>query len=75
MATAEKIGEYVRLLPERLPVEVLDFVCLFLSKGEQTGPDSDRMEWNRLSFDSAMRGMEAHDESEYGEDDLKETFS
>ena len=75
MATAEKIAEYVRLLPERLQAEVLDFVSFLLSKGEQNAPDSDRSEWNRLSLDSAMRGMEADDEPEYSEGDLKETFS
>jgi hypothetical protein len=75
MATAEKIAEYVRLLPERLQVEVLDFVSYLLSKREKNGPDSDRSEWNRFSLESAMRGMEADDEPEYGEGDLKETFS
>jgi len=75
MATAEKIAEYVRLLPERLQAEVLDYVSFLLSRGEQKGPDSDQLEWNRLSLDSAMRGMEADDEPEYDESDLKETFS
>ena len=75
MATAEKIAEYVRLLPERLQAEVLDYVSFLLCRGEQKGPDSDQLEWNRLSLDSAMRGMEADDEPEYDESDLKETFS
>ncbi|MEX2399263.1 MAG: hypothetical protein WD423_00735 [Rhodothermales bacterium] len=75
MATAEKIAEYVRLLPERLQVEVLDFVSFLLSKGGKSGPDSDRSEWSHYSLESAMRGMEADDDPEYDADDLKETFS
>lgn len=75
MATAEKIAEYMRLLPERLQAEVLDFVASLLSKGEQNGPDSDRTDWNQLSLESAMRGMEVDNEPEYDEGDLKEIYS
>ena len=75
MVTAEKIAEYVRLLPERLQAEVLDFVSFLLAKGDYNGPAADLSDWNRLSLESAMRGMEADDEPEYGEGDLKDTFS
>ena len=75
MSTAEKIAEHVRLLPERLQAEVLDFVSFLLAKGDTSAPDADRSDWNRFSLESALRGMEADEESEYGEDDLRETFS
>lgn len=75
MSTAEKIAEYVRLLPERLQAEVLDFVSFLLAKGDNGGLDEDISDWNRFSLESALRGMEADDEPEYGEGDLRETFS
>lgn len=54
---------------------MLDFVAFLLSRAEQNGIDSDRTDWNQLSLESAMRGLDADDEPEYGEDDLKEVYS
>lgn len=75
MATAEKIAEYVRRLPERLQAEVLDFVAFLLSKSERDGAESDRSDWNMFSLESAMRDTGNEGEPEYREGDLKEVYS
>lgn len=75
MATADRIAQYVRRLPERLQAEVLDFVAFLLEKVERNGADSDRSEWSQFSLDSAMRDLETDGDPEYGESDLREVFS
>lgn len=57
MAVAEQINERVRVLPESIQAEVLDFVE-FLSSKDQVAR-KERTDWSDLSLLQAMRGMES----------------
>jgi hypothetical protein len=67
MTETERIIEYIRVLPESVQQEVLDFAEYL---GHKTQEDS---EWSSLSLTHAMRGMEVED-SPYTKNDLKEVF-
>lgn len=77
MTVIEKIHQRVRILPEPMQAQVLDFVEFLLSKSEADLQDNlqdiDYLEWSDLSLAMAMRGMEDEEEP-YTIDDLKETF-
>jgi hypothetical protein len=68
MTETEKIIEYIRVLPESVQQEVLDFAEYL---GHKTQENS---EWSTFSLTHAMRGMEA-EVSPYTKDDLKELFT
>jgi hypothetical protein len=44
MATADKIADYVRRLPDKLQAEVMDFVAFLLSRSQENGSDPERPE-------------------------------
>lgn len=69
MSVAEKIVEHVKVLPESVQTQVLEFVEFLEVKNLK-----DNADWSRLSLDSAMRGIEG-ESSPYSEADLKEVFS
>ncbi|MBM3862018.1 MAG: DUF2281 domain-containing protein [Verrucomicrobia bacterium] len=69
MSVAEKIVEHVKVLPESVQTQVLEFVEFLEAKNLKDDAD-----WSRLSLDSAMRGLEG-ESSPYSEADLKEVFS
>ena len=77
MTVIDKIHQRVRILPEPLQAEVLDFVEFLLSKKtiklSDDAQDFDDLEWSNLSLIMAMRGMEDEEEP-YTIADLKETF-
>jgi hypothetical protein len=72
MQVSEKIQKYAEKLPERLQIEILDFVEYLLSKWRQE-KDEDA-EWTNLSMQMMMRGMEDEATPEYTLADLKEVF-
>jgi len=69
MSVAEKIVEHVKVLPESVQTQVLEFVEFLEAKNLKDDAD-----WSRSSLDSAMRGLEG-ESSPYSEADLKEVFS
>ena len=71
MTTSEAIVERLKLLPDPVQKEVLDFVEFLESK--QAGSDVSDTEWNRFSLASAMRGME-DENTPYTLHDLKVSF-
>ena len=72
MLVSEKIQKYTEKLPERMQIEILDFVEYLLNKWKQeTGEDT---EWTNLSLQMMMRGMEDEPTPEYTRNDLKVTF-
>jgi hypothetical protein len=77
MTVTDKIYQRVRILPEPMQAQVLDFVEFLLSKSEADSEDNlqdmDNLEWSNLSLAMAMRGMEDEEEP-YSMADLKETF-
>ncbi len=77
MTVIEKIHQRVRILPEPMQAQVLDFVEFLLAKSEvdlqDDIQDMDNLEWSNLSLTMAMRGMEDEEEP-YTVEDLKETF-
>ncbi|HID54575.1 MAG TPA: DUF2281 domain-containing protein [Anaerolineae bacterium] len=77
MTVIDKIHQRVRILPEPLQAEVLDFVEFLLSKKtiklSDDAQDFDDLEWSNLSLTMAMRDME-NEEEPYTIADLKETF-
>lgn len=75
MPVADRIHQYVQRLPERLQVEVLDFVEFLLAKTEHSATEREEQDWNQLSLALAMRGMENEDGVDYSISDLKEPFS
>ncbi|KAA3664186.1 MAG: DUF2281 domain-containing protein [Chloroflexi bacterium] len=79
MAMIDKIHQHVRILPEALQAEVLDFVEFLLSRisPDQLQDDLQELnhtEWSNFSLNMAMRGMEDEDGPEYTLADLKEQF-
>lgn len=67
MTVAENIIERVRLLPEPLQAEVLDFVEFLANKADT----EEREAWSRFSLAQAFRDMESED-CLYSEQDIKE---
>ena len=78
MLVTEKIHQRVRILPEPLQIEVLDFVDFLLSRLEpnllENIEEIDDLEWSKFSLAMAMRGMEDEEGPEYTLDDLKIVF-
>jgi len=72
MQVSEKIQRYTEKLPERLQIEILDFVEYLLNKWKQE-KDEDA-EWTNLSMQMMMRGMEDEPTPEYTRSDLKVAF-
>lgn len=72
MTVAEKIIQHVRVLPEDVQAEVLDFVEYLESKTLIVSEEP--AEWDGFSLSQALRGMES-EETLYSTDDLKETFA
>lgn len=72
MLVSEKIQKYTEKLPERLQIEVLDFVEYLLNKWKQERDEDN--EWTNLSMQMMMRGMEDEPTPEYTQADLKEVF-
>lgn len=72
MTVAEKIIQHVRVLPEDVQVEVLDFVEYLESKAMVVKEEP--AEWAGFSLSQAMRGMES-EETLYSTQDLKESFA
>lgn len=75
MSAVEKIQQYVQRLPQRLQVEVLDFVEYLLSRTERESIQQEEMDWAQLSVAFAMRGMEDEGMPAYSTEDLKVVFS
>jgi hypothetical protein len=57
MAVAEQINERVKVLPESVQAEVLNFVEFLSSKDHVA--KKERTDWSDLSLSQAMRGMES----------------
>jgi hypothetical protein len=68
MTVVDLIQDRVKLLPEPIQKEVLDFVDYLLHKSKE-----DR-EWVELSVRAAVRGLEDEQWPEYGDEDLKERW-
>lgn len=75
MAVVDRLRRSVERLPTRLQGEVLGYAEFVLSITERDAEAQDYREWRQLFLESAMRGIEAEDETEYSESDLKERFS
>ena len=58
MALVDKIHRYVEQLPERLQVEVLEFVEYLHGKTQREQLDTEQKEWAVFSLDNTMKGME-----------------
>jgi len=71
MDIVEKILEELKLMPESVHTEVLDFVEYLKYKKSRKKEDS---EWTQFSLYSAMRGIE-EEPSPYVIEDMKEIFS
>ncbi len=74
MAVADRVQQYMQRLPERLQVQVLDFIELLLARAEQDDAAQAEREWSEISISLAMRGMEEEDAPEYSISDLKESY-
>jgi len=72
MTVTEAIIQHVKVLPEAVQGEVLDFVKYLETKAEIS--KHEECVWAGLSLSQAMRGMES-EASPYSTDDLKETFA
>ena len=72
MLVGEKIRTYAERLPERLQIEALDFIEYLLSRWKQETKDD--ADWNELSLNMMMQGMENEPMPEYTRDDLKVVF-
>ena len=72
MLVSEKIRTYAERLPERLQIEALDFIEYLLSRWKQETEDD--TDWNELSLNMMMQGMENESMPEYTSDDLKVVF-
>ena len=72
MLVSEKIRTYAERLPERLQIEALDFIEYLLSRWKQETEDD--TDWNELSLNMMMQGMENESMPEYTRDDLKVVF-
>ena len=75
MAAADKIVRHVRLLLDRFRADVLEFRVMCRLKRDHATIESDRDAWNKMSLQSAMRGLDAVNEPDYVLGDLKEIFS
>jgi len=69
MAVVDTIQDKVKLLPEPIQHEVLDFVNYLLYKSR---PED--VLWSKLSLTSALRGLEDEEWPEYNMQDLKERW-
>ncbi|MFH1352188.1 MAG: DUF2281 domain-containing protein [bacterium] len=74
MTVAEKIIQHIRLLPEVIQTEVLDFVEYLETKTGIAESAENDVAWSGFSLSQAMRGLES-EPSIYSTDDLKEVFS
>ena len=74
MHVIEKIKKDVKKLPEKLQLEVLDYIQYLINKTDMSEQQSEKNEWTRFSLENAMRGMEDENSSIYSMDDLKEIF-
>ena len=72
MTVAEAIIQHIKVLPDVVQAEVLDFVKYLESK--TNAGKNEETDWCGLSLSQAMRGMES-EASPYSTDDLKETFA
>ena len=72
MLVSEKIQKYAERLPERMPIEALDFIEYLLSRWKQETEDD--ADWTDLSLQMMMRGMEDEPVPEYTRADLKVVF-
>ena len=75
MTIDEIIQKTVQRLPAELQAEALDFVEYLLSKSEREGMSVDEADWNHISLELAMSGMEEETVPEYTRADLKEIFA
>jgi hypothetical protein len=71
MHVIEKIKKDVKKLPEKLQLEVLDYIQYLINKTDMSEQQSEKNEWTRFSLENAMRGMEDENSSLYSMDDLK----
>jgi hypothetical protein len=70
MAVVDLIQEKVKLLPEPIQREVLDFVDYLLQRSRQ-----EDLLWSKLSLRWALRGLEDEEWPEYDAQDLKEKWA
>lgn len=73
MTIAEQIFQYLAVLPEKEPREVLDFVEFLENRCRRQSQRLEHERWSMFSLESAMQGLE-NDPIEYNVADLKETF-
>jgi hypothetical protein len=71
MHVIEKIKKDVKKLPEKLQLEVLDYIQYLINKTDMSEQQSEKNEWTRFSLENAMRGMEDENSSLYSMDDVK----
>jgi len=74
MHVIEKIKKDVKKLPEKLQLEVLDYIQYLINKTDMSEQQSEKNEWTRFSLENAMRGMEDEDAPSYTMSDLKVKF-
>lgn len=72
MLVSEKIQKYAEKLPENMQMEALNFIEYLLNKWRQETEED--AEWNELSLQMMMRGMEDEPTPEYTRNDLKVAF-
>ena len=70
MTVTETIMEHVKILPEPIQIEVLDFIE-YLETKKTTREDKN---WNTFSLSQAMRGM-GDEQISFTVKDLQEAFS
>lgn len=70
MSVTEEIMERVRVLPENVQAEVLDFVQYLESMAAEK---EEREAWSAFSLTHAMRGLES-ESSLYSYEDVKDSF-
>lgn len=75
MAIVDRLRRSIERLPARLQEEVLDYADYLLAKSQREAGAKDDQNWSRFSLENAMRGIEAADETEYSETDIKDRFS
>lgn len=69
MTFAEQIIERVKVLPEELQAEILDFVEFLGSRAVKR--NDERAQWSDFSLSQAVRGMDSESVS-YSPDDVRE---
>lgn len=72
MTVTEQIIEHVKILPEAVQAEILNFVEYLESKTEKA--KNEKTQWSDFSLSQAMRGMES-ESSPYSLADIKENLS